>query len=286
MENDNKPFDNKARLTRELTREKERALAEQSENYESKIAGMKEKAAARKEKKQNYEGLQKSKEKANSFLDKIKSSAILSNRTKFNSKAFRKSFSFKTRKGFNRNIPINALGVQTPTRRPVQRLPIKLQQQIQRNPMNFSNTNIPAATDRYEQEKKLRLQQIQTQNNSLSPSATSILSRLMKIQTSGNEARARAARLSREKKIILDSSNILRTPSLFSGKQDINLTLCDTEHSILSAPNIFRELPDNKIMDMKGKPSILETGRAGNTLSFFGNSILKNNSRKEEPLKW
>lgn len=107
-------------------------------------------------------------------------------------------------------------------------------------------------------------------NEELSPQTRLMLDRLREVQTRGLRKDDQMQRVLRERRIIQNATDILRTPSLFDSKNTrgkLDFTGVDPSENILFAPNVFKERPDNKIM-RTGRPNILQTKETGNNLFF------------------
>lgn len=149
-------------------------------------------------------------------------------------------------------------------RKPVKRIPMK------KEPLQVSNTNYRKTVEFYEQQRTARQIESVLKNRQLSESAKQILSRLMRTQNAGLEARNRIARIQREKKIISEAGNILKTPSIFSGKQDVDITPLEVpELNPTKAENLFSQEKQEQNRIKPRSLSILQTKEAGNDLKFF-----------------
>lgn len=101
--------------------------------------------------------------------------------------------------------------------------------------------------------------------NNLSPSAERLLMRLHRVQNKGKMDNIRQQRIHEERRIIRAKS------SLFQAHKNMTKVTMDftgvSQNNILMAPNVFKELPENRIMK-SNRPNILQTRETGNNIQL------------------
>lgn len=105
--------------------------------------------------------------------------------------------------------------------------------------------------------------------NQISPNTLAMLQRLRSIQNKGKQDNLRMQRIIRERKLLSDAGNLLKTPSLFGPESNTFDIFDDKGCDPLKAPNIFAEKPDSINVLRKRKFNLLNTKEAGNNLKFF-----------------
>ena len=101
----------------------------------------------------------------------------------------------------------------------------------------------------------------------LSPSATAILTRLRKTQNKGKMDNIRQQRILEERRIVSQKGNMMKAHTNMIDTT-MDFTGVDPETNILMAPNVFRESPDNPHILRTNRLNILQTKEAGNRLRF------------------
>jgi len=121
----------------------------------------------------------------------------------------------------------------------------------------------PAPTNAADDELAFRQFQIQQQ---VSPNTQRILDSIRRIQNKGKIDNMEQQRRHFERNLVGRSMNMMKshenmidTTIDFSGVKDDN---------ILKAPSVFKENPENNILRSRGRPNILQTREAGNSLWF------------------
>lgn len=128
------------------------------------------------------------------------------------------------------------------------------------------NTNQKAVVRKHEVDRQRMKVEQALRSQQLSPQTRLILERLMRIQNKGARDEAEMQRRIRERRIVGDASNLLKTPFIF-GKDSAKFDVLEMEGNILQAPNVFKEIEENKILRPRGT-TILNTKEAGNDLKF------------------
>lgn len=100
----------------------------------------------------------------------------------------------------------------------------------------------------------------------ISANTLTMLDRIRRIQNSGKIANLEMQRRVRERRIVNNEMSLLKTPSLF-GPESNTFNIFDESGNPLATPNIFKELPNNKIMKTN-RPNILQTRETGHDLHF------------------
>ena len=129
------------------------------------------------------------------------------------------------------------------------------------------NTNQKAVVNNHNAVREQQIRYDNYEQTKLSPGTQAILQRVLRIQTKSNRDNERMQRILRERRIIRDATDIMKTPNMF--KQD-SRNLDPTgirEDNILMAPNTFKEDPENFILRQK-RLNLLQTAEAGNNLKF------------------
>jgi len=134
------------------------------------------------------------------------------------------------------------------------------QPQQQVSPQQFAR---PQPTNAADDELAFRQFQIQQQ---VSPNTQRILDSIRRIQNKGKIDNMEQQRRHFERNLVGRSMNMMKshenmidTTIDFSGVKDDN---------ILKAPSVFKENPENNILRSRGRPNILQTREAGNSLWF------------------
>jgi len=104
-----------------------------------------------------------------------------------------------------------------------------------------------------------------SKERTISPGTRKILVHLMRIQNKAQGDNIDMQRRIMERKMISDEANLLRARNLF-GPDSNNMDMLSEEHSILKAPNTFKANPENSILRKHGRPNILQTRQAGNSI--------------------
>lgn len=140
-------------------------------------------------------------------------------------------------------------------------------------PEQVKQIQVNDAVNKQVQQSNLTPEQIQEnyqkelEREMISPNTQMMLDRIRWIQTKGARDNARMQRIVRERRLINQMTDLLRTPSIFgAGSSTINIF--DDTNNILKAENLFKENPDNNILRRR-RPSILQTRDTGNDLKFF-----------------
>jgi len=131
---------------------------------------------------------------------------------------------------------------------------------------SIMNTEPKAVIGDYYERKRRMMLANQMKNNYLSPNTRLMLERTMAIQNKGAADNSRMQRIHRERKILSDATNILRTPFLFKNDK-LDMTGIGVDN-ILLAPSVFAENPANTRILSKKKHTILTTREDGNNLKF------------------
>ena len=151
---------------------------------------------------------------------------------------------------------------------PLQRQRLQsLQDKIQIRTPEGMNTDMRGVVASHDEQRERILQESSIRNQQLSPNTKLMLDRVRRIQTMGQRADDRQQRIQRERKIIQNATDVLRTPSLFDSKNQrgkLDFTGVDGDN-ILKSPNVFKENPENNILKTTRK-TILDLGE--NTLKF------------------
>lgn len=101
----------------------------------------------------------------------------------------------------------------------------------------------------------------------LSPNTVAMLDRLKEVQNKAQFDDFENQRRLKERRIVADAGNLLKARNLF-GPDSAKFNIMETEGNILQAPNVFKEIPGNMLLRPTGRPTILNTREAGNSLFF------------------
>lgn len=134
--------------------------------------------------------------------------------------------------------------------------PQQIAQQIQQ-PMPMNNMEDP--------EVAFRRQLAQT---SISPNTMAMLDRIKRIQNKGAVDDIEMQRRLNERRMVSEATNLLKGKSLFHNAID-TIGLMKVDGNILTAPNIFRENPNNTHILSRRRLSILQSREAGTDLHFW-----------------
>lgn len=162
---------------------------------------------------------------------------------------------------------------------PVEKVILKRQQAFfermrrARSEMQFRNVSMQDMRDTTAFHNTLRNQMLaesELKNQQLSENTKRMLDRVREIQTRGQRQDDKMQRVLRERRILQDATDLMKTPSLFDsknrrGKLDFSGV---SEDNILFAPNIFREREDVRNMLRSNRFNILQTKESGNNLKF------------------
>lgn len=145
------------------------------------------------------------------------------------------------------------------TRRTIQEQTPQFQQSVQQSVSTFKGDQPEMMAD-----EELAFERWNQREN-LSPSARAILSRLRRVQNKGKLDNIRQQRIHEERRIISQKA------SLFKAHENMTKVSMDmtgvSEDNILKAPNVFRELPENRIIK-SNRPNILQTKETGNNIQL------------------
>jgi hypothetical protein len=103
--------------------------------------------------------------------------------------------------------------------------------------------------------------------NTVSPNTQRIIDRQRRIQLKGKRDDINQQRIQQERRLVESKGNLLKAHQNLH-KVEMDFTGVDPTTNILMAPNTFKEVPGNKVLRDTGKPSILQTREAGNSLFF------------------
>lgn len=130
----------------------------------------------------------------------------------------------------------------------------------------ISNVNEREIVARHEQLRRKALEESYDENRRLSTNTRLMLERLRQIQTKGARDNDRMQRVLRERRIIAQAGDLMKTPNLFKrDERNLNILQEDPNHDILLAPNTFKANPDNNILRPRGF-NILQTNLTGNNI--------------------
>lgn len=135
--------------------------------------------------------------------------------------------------------------------------------------LNNSTTqeNRAYLSSEYQKLKEAELSAAYQKSMKISENTANILARVRTIQNRSRIADMEQTRRTREKKILSDAMNILRTPNIFSHKESLFDPTGVSSDNILMAPNVFKESPNNpNILDTRGRPTILDVNSTGNNI--------------------
>jgi len=104
-----------------------------------------------------------------------------------------------------------------------------------------------------------------SKERTISPTTRGILVNLMRIQNKAQGDNIDMQRRIMERKMISNEANLMRARNLF-GPDSNNMDMLSEENSILKAPNTFLANPENNILRKHGRPNILQTRQAGNSI--------------------
>lgn len=115
-------------------------------------------------------------------------------------------------------------------------------------------------------DEELRFQEWLAQNT-VSPNTQRIIDRQRRVQLKGKRDDINQQRIQQERRLVANKGNLLRAHENLH-KVEMDFTGVDPSTNILMAPNTFKEIPENKVLRNTGKPNILQTREAGNSLFF------------------
>ncbi len=141
----------------------------------------------------------------------------------------------------------------------------RLQMLQQKKIISRYNVNLKEVVSNHDLMRRQQEISDQQRSRKLSQNTQAMLQQLLRTQTKSSRDDGRTQRILRERRIIQNSSDILRTPYIFN-KFQFNTTGIEADN-ILLAKNIFKEDKINNPSIMKSnRPSILDTKSAGNNL--------------------
>lgn len=108
----------------------------------------------------------------------------------------------------------------------------------------------------------------QLEMQSVTPQTQAILDRIKWIQQKGPRDNANMQRVIRERKMVSQATELLKTPSLF-GPESNTFNIFDETFNPLKAENIFAKRDDMPSLLNTGRPNIVQTERTGHRLKFF-----------------
>lgn len=101
----------------------------------------------------------------------------------------------------------------------------------------------------------------------VSPNTQRMLMDLKRIQNKAQADNIEQQRRIYEKRLLADQGNLLKARNLF-GADSNTLNILEMEGNILTAPNVFKENPEDNILKTK-RLNIMQTQEGGNNLQFF-----------------
>lgn len=101
----------------------------------------------------------------------------------------------------------------------------------------------------------------------VTPNTQRMIDHIRRVQLKSERDDVEQQRRIRERRMVADAGNLLKTPNIFASDRG-RLDILQVEGNILTAPSVFKEMPENRIM-RTNRPSVLQAREAGNQLDFF-----------------